>query len=218
MVKDSFFDTNVVIFYADSSKNTKNALMKRCYEYIANKDGKFILCYTAIRELLNVALKRARIHKEILIKIEDINYDLEKSSLTKRDMPFAKKLYEQYKDKDKEELLKQFTEDRKVFDIKIEQFIKAKIDEKVIPVEQINTELVGIIRDIIENYADCQILSSALQYQKDKEPFLFVTADNKDFSPNQYDYLKEYFGINYSKENYKFPELKNLHFENSQPN
>lgn len=211
MVKDSLFDASAIVFYADFGKNTKNELMKRCYEYIKNKQGKFILCYATIRELLNVASKRAIIHKEILRKMENSDYDLEKSiSLTKRDVPFAKKLYELHKSNNKEELSKQFTEDRKIFDIKIEQFIKTKVDEKVIPMEQIKNELISAIHEIINNHADCQILASAIQYQKDKEIFLFVTADNQDFRPNQYSYLKDYFDINYSKNNYKFPELLNL--------
>ena len=214
MVKNSFFDANLVINYADFGKNTKNELMRRCYEYLSNKHGRFILCHAVMRELLNVRQKRAVMHKEILRKIEDSNCVLENSRyLSKRDIPFAKKLYEYYKSKNKEEVSKQLTEDRKIFDIKIEQFIKTKIDEKVIPMEQIKNELISAIHEIINNYADCQILASALQYQKDKEIFLFVTADGKDFSPNSYEYLKEYFDINYSKNNYKFPELLNLMFQ-----
>jgi len=214
MVKDSFFDANIIVFYADFGKNTKNDIMKKCYEYITNKNGRFILCYATMRELLNVASKRAIIHKEILRKIENNSHDLERSNfLAKRDVPFAKKLYEQHKNKNKEELSKQFTEDRKIFDIKIEQFIKTKVDEKVIPMEQINNELVNIIHDIINNRADCQILASVIQYQKGKELFLFVTADNQDFSLNPYEYLKDYFNINYSKDNFKFPELHNLIFK-----
>ena len=66
--------------------------------------------------------------------------------------------------------------------------------------------MVNKIHDIISNHADCKILASALQLQKIREPFLFVTADGKDLAPNHYDFLKDHFKINYPKEGYLFPD------------
>jgi hypothetical protein len=100
-----------------------------------------------------------------------------------------------------------FLEDEIYLEMNIEHFLKTKVDEKVIPIDQIDINLVKKLNDYIDNYADCNMLASALQFQKDKEIFLFVSVDNKDFGSNRYDFLKEQFQINYSKEAYKFPEL-----------
>jgi hypothetical protein len=87
--------------------------------------------------------------------------------------------------------------------------LKNKADIKIMPVEQIKIELVNVIREVINNYADCQIIASALQYQNEQEHiFLFVTADRKDLDQNSYDYLKDYGVL----KGYKFPELHNLMF------
>ena len=123
---------------------------------------------------------------------------------------YAKKLYLQFKGKNLEELEELFLKERIIFERKIEQFLKFKVDIKVIQINQIKTELVSKIHNLILNHADCKVLASALQYQKtEKEKFNFVTAD-KDFAPNEYEFLEEQFEINYPKENWKFPNLVNL--------
>ena len=208
MDKDSFLDTNVIINFANYQKDKSDEITSRCYFYIANKKGRFVVCYAVIRELNNAISKRSIIHNEVLEKIEKETYSLgESKNLSKKDIPFAEKLYLVYKEYDKDKLKELFASERDIFEIEIDKFLKNKIDLRVIPLEQVKVELVNALRDIIENYADCQILASALQYQQDKEIFFFVTAD-RHFDPNGYDYLKDYKSLN----NYKFPELKNLLF------
>jgi DNA-directed RNA polymerase subunit F len=138
---------------------------------------------------------------------------LEKN-LSLRDVPFAKKLYEQFKDEDSEKISLEFANQRHLSEIKIEKFLKTQLDEKVVPINQIDNNLVNKIYDIIPNHADCKILASAMQLQSTRAIFLFVTADGKDLDPNGYEYLKEHFEINYSEEKYKFPEFLNLMFTN----
>ena len=206
MEKDSFLDANVIINYANYQTDKSKEIVNKCHLYISNKQNKFIICY--------IITKLTIIHIEVLKKVENISYDLNKSKyLPVRYMPIAEKLYLAHKEVNENKLKELFASERDIFEIEIEKFLKNKVDVKVIPVEEIKADLVSAIRDIIENYADCQILASALQYQKDKDLFLLVTADKKDFSPNSYEYLKEHFNLNYSKENYKFPELLNLMFQ-----
>lgn len=209
MEKDSFFDTNVIIYYASYSKDSQNSLYQKSFSYINNKSGRFVVCGAVVKEIFSIMGKRALFHKEVLKKIENSSYSLDNSIfLAKRDIPQARQLYEQYKEMDKEKIAQQFAEERKLLEIRIEQFLKKKVDEKVILIEQVNIELVNVLREVIENYADCQILASALQHQQYKEIFFFVTAD-KHFAPNSYDYLKDYKELS----KYQFPELKNLLFE-----
>lgn len=213
MEKDSFLDTNVIIYYINYQKESSTEPIFRSYSYIANKKGKFIVCQAVIRELYNVMSKFAVLHKEVLKKVEDNSYSFEESkNIPKRELPFAQKTYFSYKDYSIKELKEIFALERDIFEIGIEQFLKNKVDSQVMPMEQINLELVNKIRDVISNYADCQILASALQYQKDKEIFLFVTVDREHLDSKGYDFLKEHFEINYPKEKCKFPELKNLIF------
>lgn len=218
MVKDSFFDTNVIINYAKFTKNTKSLLIKKCYKYIKNKTGKFIICYFLEQELENVIKKNKVIHKEVAEKIKNPSYEIgsfiEPSFLKSKDIAYAKKLYELKKHISLKVLSDSFLEDEAYLEVNIEKFLKTKVDEKVISIEQIEAGLVNKIHEIIHNHADCRILASALQLQETREIFLFVTADSKDLDPNGYEYLKEHFEINYPNEKYKFPELLNLLFTN----
>ena len=208
MERDSFLDTNVIINFTRYQKDKSDELTTKCYLYLSKKEGKFIVCYAVVRELSNVMSKLSVIHKEVLRKVSDESYSLASSALlSKRDIPFVEKLYASYKNYDLQKLREIFALERDTFEIEIERFLKNKVDLKVIPLEQIKVELVNLIKDIIDNYADCQIVSSALQHQAEqKEVFLFVTADKKDLHPGNYDFIKDYGLL----KNYKFPELHNL--------
>lgn len=217
MEKESFIDTNVIFSYSNYREQFKkdiSPIVEKCYLYIVSKKGRFIICGAVLEEIQEIIKKRARIHKAVIDKIQNPDkFSFEESSLvSKKDIPFAKKLYERFKNYSLEEISNHFRLERTLSEIAIQKFLEINVDEKIIPVEQIETELVNKIRDIISNHADCKILASALQFQKNRELFLFVTADGKDLNPNQYSYLKEHFNINYSKENYRFPELMNLMF------
>ena len=210
MEKDSFLDTNVIINYANYQKDKSREIITKCYQYLSNKQGRFIICYAVIRELENIISKLTVIHREVLKKIEKDTYHLGQSMLlSNRDLPIAEKLYLAHKETNEKKLKEIFSSERDIFEIEIERFLKNKIDIKVIGIDEIKVELVNALRDFIDNYADCKVLASALQYQKDKELFLFVTADKKDLNPNSYEYVQD-CGI---LKEYKFPELLNLMFE-----
>jgi len=209
MEKDSFLDTNIIINYVNYQKNISEEIIKKCYFYIIDKKEKFIVCHAVIKELNNIMTKLSAVHKEVLKKLEDETYSLiESKNISTRDVPFAEKLYMQHKDLDISKTKETFASGRDIFEIEIDKFLKNKTDARVIPLEQVKIELVNIIHEIIKNYADCQILASALQYQEGKDLFLFVTADKKDLDPNGYEYLKDYGLL----KKYKFPELHNLMF------
>jgi len=212
MENDNFLDTNIIFNYSNYSDQSKK-IVEKCYLFVINKKAKFILCEAVLHELDKLIKKRARIHKEIIKKIQKPEYSFEESFLiSKRDIPFAKQLYEKFKNYNLEEISNFFKSDRKHSEAKIDKFLYTKVNEKVIPINQIDEDLVNNLHDIIPNHADCKILASALQLQKNRDLFLFVTADGKDLDPNGYDYLKEHFEISYPKEEWKFPELLNLMF------
>ncbi len=216
MEKDNFLDTNVLFSYSNYHEQFKDEIapiVRKCYLYILDNKGKFILCGAVLEELQEVIIKRARIHKAIVDKIYNLDVSLEDNFLVpKRDIPFAKKLYEKFKVYTPEKAADFFKLERRLSEIVIQKFLEERAYEKAIPLEQIENELVNKIHNIISNHADCKIVASALQLQKKRDIFLFVTADGGDLAPNHYTFLEEYFEINYSKEGYKFPELVNLMF------
>lgn len=215
---DSFFDTNVVVSYSNYHQELKgqvSPIIKKCYFYIANKQGRFIICGAVLEELNEVIKKRARIHKAVIDKIQNPNYSFENSPfISKKDVPFMKKLYERFKNGDIKRVADYFRLERRASEIAIQNFLETSVDEKVIPPEQIDNNLINQIHDIISNHADCKIIASAIQLQDSRDSFLFVTADSKDLDPNGYEFLKEHFRANYQKEKHKFPELLNLLFTN----
>lgn len=211
MVKNNFLDTNVIFNYSNYIEKNSKDIIKKCYLFIKNKQGMFILCGAVLEELSKIIIKRANIHKAVVKKIEIEEFSFE-DLIFKRDIPFAKKLYERLKDHDIKKTSIELAQERDLSEIAIQKFLKSQVDKRVIPLEQIDNELVNKIHEIISNYADCKILASALQLQKNIDIFLFVTADAKDLDPNGYDFLKEHFKINYYKKKYKFPELLNLMF------
>jgi predicted nucleic acid-binding protein len=206
MGKDSFLDTNVIVNYVHYKENKSIDIIKRCYAYIANKSERFIICYAVLNELFNVIKKLSIIHKEVLAKVENNNHSIEKDkSLSERDISFAEKLYLTHKQTELKKLNEIFSSEREIFEIKIEQFLKYQLDERVIPIESIKIELVNKIWEIISNYADCRILASAIQAQQKRDIFCFVTAD-KHFDLRGYTFIKE----DPRFKEYKFPELNNL--------
>ena len=191
MGKDNFLDTNVIFHYSNYNDSSSN-LLRKCYFFIINKLGNFILCEAVLKELNEIIKKRARVHKAVIEKIKNSKYSFEESSLlSKRDVPFVKQIYEKYKNKSEEEVERLLQIDRRYSELKIEKFLQINVDEKVVPLNQIKGDLVNKIHDIIPNHADSKILASAiqLQSQEGKKLFLFVTADGKDLNPNGYEYL-----------------------------
>ncbi|HKL24278.1 MAG TPA: hypothetical protein VJ912_03010 [Candidatus Nanoarchaeia archaeon] len=206
---ENFLDTNIIFHYSNYTKSSSN-IIEKCYLFITNKKGSFILCYAVLSELKSIIRDRSRLFKAVIEKIKNPDYSLENSKLVPpRKTGEARKLYRKFKDQPVEKVRHILDNQRKKSEIRIEKFLQTQVDEKVIPIEQINNDLVKKIHEIISNHADCKIMASALQLQKERPVFLFVTADN-DFDPNGYKYLKEHFEINYPKEKCKFPELLNL--------
>ena len=208
MVLDDFLDTNIVVNYINCNEDSKK-IVKASYDYVKNIKGEILLCGFVVLELKNLLKKKAIIHNVVLKKMNDGDYDLSES-LSNRELSHAKKLYVVVKDRGIQEISEIFSKERMFFEIGIEKFLKFRLGEAVLSVNEIDQELVRKIHDLISNIDDCKVLASALQYRKAKKSnFNFVTADD-DFDKNGYDYLKEHFEINYSEDKYEFPKLVNL--------
>jgi len=209
---DSFFDTSVVIHYASFSKLLEKPLAKKCYNYIKNKKGKFLLGYYIEGEIKRRIKNRRIMYQEVLNKIINSMYEFDKSSLFRslndRDKKTAKQIYELSKGKKPEQVKRNLSEDQTVFEIQIETFLKFLIDDRLVEEENIRKELLSIIKEYGCSHADCMVLTSAIQAQESLAIFYFVAAD-KHFNSNEYDFLKKDPRII----EMKFPKLKNLLYE-----
>jgi hypothetical protein len=204
---DSFFDTNVVIDYASYNQFSKNPILLNSYKYITNPSGDFYLCARVLKEINKISKKLAFIQIEVLKKLRDKNYKFSARNelLNEKDIVKIKKLYLMKSSQKYEIVLNEFEESKRLLLLRINFLIERKIKQIVIPESEIDKTLVSNIRKFINNYTDCEILASALIFQKGRDLFLFVTAD-KDFDPNGYAYISS--DPNFSE--WKFPKLKNM--------
>ncbi len=204
---DSFVDTCVIIKFLDF-KNNQDKLNKKCFDHINSQTGKIILCFYVVNETKKFILKQEVIFKEVLNKITNPNYKINGNNFLKdEDAIYAEELYNQLKN-EKIKLIKQS------FDLQIgylrsefARFTKQNLSKVFLKEEEIDQKLTNILREFIANYSDCKVLASALQIQKNRDTFFFVTAD-RHFAPNEYEFLKKEPRL----ESYNFPEIKNLLF------
>src|SRR3989344_9314215 len=128
MDKDSFLDTNIIINYVNYQKDKSNEITTKCYSYVMNKSGKFLVCHAVIKELYNIITKLSIIHKEVLKKIDNELYSLvDSKNLSKKDVPFAEKLYLIHKEVNKDRLIELLALERDIFEIEIDKFLKNKV-------------------------------------------------------------------------------------------
>ena len=148
---------------------------------------------------------------KVLEKIKNPSFQIDHKSsrfLNRDDGLFAEGLYNQLKEEKPEELKKEMDLELDFLRIALNAFLKNKINDIAIKKSELNKDIVSIIREFIEDFADCQVLTSALQMQQKKEQFLFVTAD-KHFDSGSYNFVEGELRL----KEHKKPKLKNLLFE-----
>jgi len=204
---DSFFDSCVIINYLEFFLY-KTELRKRCSDYInSNKD--FLLCAYALKEIQWFINKRAAQFYEVLKKIKNSSYkigtDKEARMFNKEEIVYNEELFEELKMFDVKILSERFENEISVMRLNWRIFLKNRIKEFVVKEEEIDQSLINILHEFLTKYADCKILASALQAQRNRDFFLFVTLD-KHFKENEYAFIEEEPRLR----DYKFPKLKNL--------
>ncbi|MCX6750903.1 MAG: hypothetical protein NTZ83_05575 [Candidatus Pacearchaeota archaeon] len=207
---DSFLDSTVIINYMEYDY-IKEQLRKKCSEYIKSLNGKIFISLIVKEELQRAILKRKEIYECVLKKIKYPDYELDYKRtiyLDKQNIIFAQDLYLKLKDKDISRLSKEFDSEIDFLKASLDLFIKNKVNEIAIAKSDLDSSILSIIHDFIDDFADCKVLTSAIQMQQNKEIFFFVTADNH-FDPNGYNFIKTEPRL----ENYKFPTLKNFLYE-----
>ena len=206
---DSFFDTNIIINYSLYNQTNNQNLFLKCFNYINSKKEDFYVCYRVLRELKNVTKKLTLMKLEVLRKLQDTSYifgELDNEGiLSKDDLIKIKKIYLMKSNEDYQKVQEEFNEVNRLMFNRITFFVEKLVNRIVISEEEIKKELVSILREFIENYTDCEILASAIQFQQDRKKFYFVTAD-RHFDKNGFDFIKDDLRL----KDLNFPVLKNL--------
>jgi len=203
---DSFFDSCIVIHYLESFMHN-NELRRKCRGYIENNKD-FLLCFYALKEIHGFINKKEVQYNEVIKKLKNASYrigtDKETNILNKDEIIFTEDLFENIKNEDEKAVSHKFEEEISATRLNLRILLK-RIKELVIKEDEIDKSLTNLIHEFLGKYADCKILASALQAQKDRDIFLLVSAD-KHFNPNEYAFIESEPRLR----DYKFPKLKNL--------
>jgi len=208
---DSFLDTTIIIKYLEYDY-IKEQLREKCFEYIKSSKTKILISFIVKDELNRVILQRKEIYEWVLRKIKDPNYEFDYKKTTylnKHDALFAQELYLRFKGEDINQLRQEFDSEIDFLNTSADLFLKNKVSEIEIKKSELNNSILSIIHNYLTDFADCRVLTSAIQMQQNREIFFFVTADHH-FAPNEYEFLKDESKL----KDYKFPELKNILYEN----
>ncbi len=210
MSKQRFFlDMCILIFYASNTQDLKDIKTR---EFVKNKSNKkFLLCYyISDKDMPNWLLRQ----KEIVQKIKEIyssgdylNPDkLSINGFFQQDKNKIKKIMTQIKvSRDKEGFIKRYEKNTILIEKYINHFLNKLIDEKVIPIEEIDQKLRSAIFTYLEgNISDANILSSGVQEHKNKK-LVLLTGDKQHWTKENLQWAIE---NNSELKDYGIPPIK----------
>ena len=205
-----FLDMSLIIYYC---YRTGLDIEKKVIKFIDEK-GKnlFLVCYYILNENLPKWIKRMRIiFKEIKRKINNPEYELwsspESKILFKKDKINGEKILKKYElTKNKKEFLEMIEEGWIYTEARIKIFLRDLIDEKVIPVNEIDFELKSVLFTFLNNISDAMTLASGIQEHNKKE-LILITTDKEHWTKDNLEWaLPEHSAV---KRKYpKIPEIK----------
>lgn len=212
-----FLDMNIILYYV--GEGDKPDLNKKSKKFVnQKKESKFLVCYYIKDVDLPKWIKRQRVlYRELMKKLNDSSYKLysskESESLISRDRKKGIKFLTLFNSIPLPETINKIEKIFLYIEQQINEFFKNYIDEVVIPVEEIDSELKSHLMSFInigksnKNYSDINIISSAIQEHKNKS-LTIITADRKDLKK---DFLEEVkYHYNLTKKYPKIPEIKYL--------
>lgn len=198
---NQFLDTGIIIGYAQDEE--------RFVLFVKNKKEKFIVCYFVLEKDIPSLTKRMRIIiNEVKNKLKNKDYSINKKELYPRDVERVKKflsLKEVNKLTDIEfiDFLENF---QRVFEFRIDFFIRKLINKKVIPVREINFELKSSLFTYIQNHSDANIIASGIQYHQEND-IVLVTSDRQDWTKDNIEWaIPEHSEL--KKKYPKIPQIK----------
>jgi len=181
MKKRWFLDMCFIIYYAS---NSGFYLEEKVRKIVANKKEEYIICYYITEENLPKWIKEK---KSLIYEAKQItsytksmpSIEDSQSFLFKRYVMQLKKILKAYA----------FSENKKDFFInrkrnitflerKIRLFVKDFIDEKVIPIKEIDLKLRSSLFTYLDNVSDANTLASGIQ-EHNKNAIMLITSDKE---------------------------------------
>ena len=219
-----FLDMCIILYYA--GEGDSEILIKKSKQFVEKKqDNYFLLCYYIRDENLPKWINRQRILlRELIRQLKEERYVPYSSEESKR-------LYERDKKKilkfitinrnytDKKKMIMFFEDIFQEIEKRINNFLKEKIDEFVIPIDEIDFKLKSHLFSFlnlgssIKNDSDAKTIASAIQEHNKTNRELtkeltIITADKTDWNK---ELLAEVHNSIYLKKKYpKLPEIRYL--------
>ena len=215
-----FLDMCIILYFIEDGD--KEVLVRKSHKFINEKNkDKFLLCYYIKNENIPRWLSRQRIlFKEIIEQIDNLDnpnyipytsknsgalYDRDKNKIAKL-VTFFRNTY------DKKDFRKKLDNTYLEVEQRINSFIKDYIDEFVIQIETIDSELKSSLMNYlnignpVKNESDAKTMSSAVQEHNNKE-LCIITADKTDWTKENLEWAVP-ISSNLSKKYPSLPEIR----------
>ena len=185
--KTYFLDMGVIVGYLvfTDSKPELDVFAAESTKFInKNKNMPIVTCCSIMVVDLPKFMGRWNVmSKEIRKKLRDSTYQISQSNLLPRDVKRAEKIYSLAKKIGKEKLNQKLVELEVIIEIRRDSLLTNNIiNEVVIPVDEIDSELQSHFQAVTGNYSDSRVIASAIQYTtKINKNTIVVTTDYTDF-------------------------------------
>jgi hypothetical protein len=176
-----FLDMNVIVYY---SLEMEHPLEKKAKIFIKNKGiSKFFLCEYIQKENLPKWLERQEeILRRFNLKISGEKIIEGKIYLFNKDKIFLNHIISMYlNSKDKENFKFNINKIFSFVKIKSKLFLEKYIDQFVIPIIGIDSELLSSLNTYLQNISDAKTIASGIQEHQNNK-LILITADKKDWN------------------------------------
>ncbi|MBS3100081.1 hypothetical protein J4463_02595 [Candidatus Pacearchaeota archaeon] len=212
-----FLDMCIILYYV--GEGDKEIFIKKSRHFVDEKGQKeFLLCHYIKDENLPRWIDRQKIlFRELIKQINDKNYlpysSEESKRLYERDRKKIIKLITLFRSfSDNKKIIKNFERAVQEIEVRINIFIKEKIDKLVIPVSDIDFELKSHIFTFlnlgssIKNDSDAKTIASAIQ-ENNNQNLTIITADKSDWNKELLQEVHNHYNLKK-----KYPKLPNINY------
>ena len=174
---DTFLDTCIILSRFDD----KDKYYERICIFLDDPQPKILSLYQEQEEIPNLFRRKKKVINEALHFFKNPLHPVNYGGLTNKEQAVLRSLISKIKfNKETEEDLREKLREIINWETKVNLYIQSKITRKVIPISEINLDLVLLIRAVNQNSADAKIIASAIQEHQENELVAF-TLDKNDW-------------------------------------
>jgi len=174
---DFFLDTCIIIYYYDE----KDKYHKSTKKLIESNKFFIISYYQDKKEIPFLLFRKKKIISEVIKCSVSPSYRPNLGKFTPKDKIKLNQILSKHKlGEIYQQELFSMKKEVLLLEQNINYFTKNKISRKVITLDELDFILINELNKVIDNKADCCILSSAIQEHK-KNPLTVITADKNDW-------------------------------------